>query len=52
MLDTDGFCATVEGTNQQEWRLREKLHITRPERDRCVHGRQEPPSIRHSQRST
>ncbi|MCY4663857.1 MAG: nucleotidyl transferase AbiEii/AbiGii toxin family protein [Acidimicrobiaceae bacterium] len=38
MLDADGFLATVERTKEQERELRERLRITRPERDRPREG--------------
>ena len=38
MLDADDFLATVERTKEQERKLRERLRITRPERDRPPEG--------------
>ena len=38
MLGADGFLGTVERTKEQERKLRERLRITRPERDRPPEG--------------
>ena len=38
MLDTDDFLATVERTKQQERKLRERMRLSRPERDRPPQG--------------
>lgn len=38
MLDPDSLAATVERTKQQERKLRDRLRITRPERDRPPEG--------------